>query len=54
MHLIDYPAEPFRVKSVEPVKMLPRKKRERVIKESGIKKSGSIRNDCRPIDRAAA
>jgi len=35
MNLIDYPAEPFRIKSVEPVKMLPRKERERVIKEAG-------------------
>ncbi|MGI6571903.1 MAG: tyrosine phenol-lyase [Fermentimonas sp.] len=34
MNLIDYPAEPFRIKSVEPVKMLPRKERERVIKEA--------------------
>jgi tyrosine phenol-lyase len=35
MNLIDYPAEPFRIKSVEPVKMLPREERERVIKEAG-------------------
>ncbi len=35
MNLVDYPAEPFRIKSVEPVKMLPRKERERVIKEAG-------------------
>lgn len=35
MNLIDYPAEPFRIKSVEPVKMLPRNERERVIKEAG-------------------
>ncbi len=35
MNLVDYPAEPFRIKSVEPVKMLPHKERERVIKEAG-------------------
>lgn len=35
MNLIDYPAEPFRIKSVEPVKMIPREERERVIREAG-------------------
>ncbi|MGL4411874.1 MAG: tyrosine phenol-lyase [Bacteroidales bacterium] len=31
----NYPAEPFRIKSVEPVKMNSREERERVIRESG-------------------
>lgn len=35
MDLNKYPAEPFRIKSVEPVKMISRKERERVIKEAG-------------------
>lgn len=35
MNLNSYPAEPFRIKSVEPVKMIPHKERERVIRESG-------------------
>lgn len=35
MDLDRYPAEPFRIKSVEPVKMVSREERERVIKESG-------------------
>lgn len=35
MNLIDYPAEPFRIKSVESVRMIPREERERVIKEAG-------------------
>lgn len=35
MDLNRYPAEPFRIKSVEPVKMVSRQERERVIKESG-------------------
>ena len=35
MNLINYPAEPFRIKSVEPVKMIPREERERVIREAG-------------------
>ena len=35
MNLIDYPAEPFHIKSVEPVKMLPRKERVQVINEAG-------------------
>ena len=30
-----YPAEPFRIKSVEPVSMLPRAEREKAIKEAG-------------------
>lgn len=30
-----YPAEPFRIKSVEPVRMIGREERERVIKEAG-------------------
>lgn len=34
MNLDRYPAEPFRIKSVEPVKMVSREERERVIKES--------------------
>lgn len=35
MDLNKYPAEPFRIKSVEPVKMISREERERVIKEAG-------------------
>lgn len=35
MNLNSYPAEPFRIKSVEPVKMIPREERERVIREAG-------------------
>lgn len=35
MNLSNYPAEPFRIKSVEPVKMIPREERERVIREAG-------------------
>ncbi len=35
MDLKRYPAEPFRIKSVEPVKMVSREEREQVIKESG-------------------
>lgn len=31
----NYPAEPFRIKSVEPVKMISREEREKVIKEAG-------------------
>lgn len=35
MDLNKYPAEPFRIKSVEPVKMISREEREKVIKEAG-------------------
>lgn len=35
MNLKEYPAEPFRIKSVETVKMISREERERVIKEAG-------------------
>ena len=35
MNLISYPAEPFRIKSIEPVKMIPREEREKVIREAG-------------------
>lgn len=35
MNLTSYPAEPFRIKSTEPVKMIPREERERVIREAG-------------------
>lgn len=35
MNLNNYPAEPFRIKSVEPVKIIPREERERVIREAG-------------------
>lgn len=35
MDLKNYPAEPFRIKSVEPVKMISREQREKVIKEAG-------------------
>lgn len=35
MNLNSYPAEPFRIKSVEQVKITPRVEREKVIKESG-------------------
>lgn len=35
MNLNDYPAEPFRIKAVETVKMNTREDRERVIKEAG-------------------
>lgn len=35
MNLNSYPAEPFRIKSVEPVKMIPREEREKVIREAG-------------------
>lgn len=35
MDLISYPAEPFRIKSVEFVKMIPREERARVIREAG-------------------
>ena len=35
MNLNNYPAEPFRIKSVEPVKMIPLEERERVIREAG-------------------
>ncbi|SFS71928.1 tyrosine phenol-lyase [Porphyromonadaceae bacterium NLAE-zl-C104] len=35
MNLTSYPAEPFRIKSIEPVKMIPREERERVIREAG-------------------
>lgn len=35
MNLTNYPAEPFRIKSIEPVKMIPREERERVIREAG-------------------
>ena len=35
MNLNNYPAEPFRIKSIEPVKMIPREEREKVIREAG-------------------
>lgn len=35
MNLNNYPAEPFRIKSVEPVRMIPRGEREKVIREAG-------------------
>lgn len=35
MNLDKYPAEPFRIKSVEPVKMISREEREKVITEAG-------------------
>ncbi len=35
MNLNDYPAEPFRIKAVETVKMISRQEREKVIKEAG-------------------
>ncbi|VBB44229.1 Tyrosine phenol-lyase [uncultured Paludibacter sp.] len=35
MNISDYPAEPFRIKAVETVKMISREERERVIKEAG-------------------
>lgn len=35
MNLNDYPAEPFRIKAVETVKMISREEREKVIKEAG-------------------
>ncbi len=35
MNLEKYPAEPFRIKSVEPVKMISREEREKVLKEAG-------------------
>ena len=35
MNLKEYPAEPFRIKSVETVNMISREERERVIKEAG-------------------
>ncbi len=35
MDMRNYPAEPFRIKSVETVKMIDRKEREKVIKEAG-------------------
>ena len=35
MNLEKYPAEPFRIKSVEPVKMVSREEREKVLKEAG-------------------
>ncbi|MDD3771922.1 MAG: tyrosine phenol-lyase [Weeksellaceae bacterium] len=35
MDLHKYPAEPFRIKAVEPVKMVSREERERIIKEVG-------------------
>ena len=35
MNLKDYPAEPFRIKAVETVKMISREEREKVIKEAG-------------------
>ncbi|MDD2512251.1 MAG: tyrosine phenol-lyase [Proteiniphilum sp.] len=35
MNLFDYPAEPFRIKSVEPVRMISREEREKVIKAAG-------------------
>lgn len=36
MNLNNYPAEPFRIKSVEPVRIIPREERERVIREAGL------------------
>lgn len=35
MDLNQYPAEPFRIKSVEPVKMISREEREKVVREAG-------------------
>lgn len=35
MNLNDYPAEPFRIKTVETVKMISREEREKVIQEAG-------------------
>lgn len=35
MDLAKYPAEPFRVKAVEPVRMISREERENIIKEAG-------------------
>lgn len=35
MDLNQYPAEPFRIKSVEPVKMIGREEREKVVREAG-------------------
>ena len=35
MNLNNYPAEPFRIKSVEPVRMISRDEREKVISEAG-------------------
>ena len=35
MEVSNYPAEPFRIKSVEPVKMIDRAQREKVAKEAG-------------------
>lgn len=35
MDMSNYPAEPFRIKSVEPVKMISRAEREKVIKKAG-------------------
>jgi tyrosine phenol-lyase len=35
MNIHDYPAEPFRIKMIEPVKMISRTQREQVIKEAG-------------------
>ena len=35
MDYSQYPAEPFRIKMVEPVSMLSRKERERVAREAG-------------------
>lgn len=35
MNINDFPAEPFRIKSVETVKMISREEREKVIKEAG-------------------
>lgn len=35
MDMSNYPAEPFRIKSVEPVKMISRSEREKVIKKAG-------------------
>ena len=31
-----YPAEPFRIKSVEPVSILPKAEREKAMKEEGL------------------
>jgi tyrosine phenol-lyase len=35
MNLNDYPAEPFRIKSIEPVRMISREEREKVIRAAG-------------------
>jgi len=35
MNLQEYPAEPFRIKVVETVKMISREEREKVIREAG-------------------